>query len=981
MPRSPKQRQLSVRIASLLRSGYVLGSFALLAPFAAQAGCDNLAPASGQTTTCDAAVPNPDPNPVVAAVGSSDVTVNVQTGASISVINAHGVTIRDQSLITNAGNISVTAGAFNGITSTGSGNTVANTATGTIFSQAGSGIAMQAGGTVVNDGTITAQTGTGVLFGGIAAGVLINRGTITGAAGGVTFGAGNDRLEMLGGAITGAVVQGDGADALVMTAGQLPSLNQGNGTDRVDISGGAIAGNIQQGSGIDDYLMTGGQVGSLSQGDNLDTFTMSDGRIVGAFEDGDRAAMTGGRIGRVDMKLDDNLFDMSGGTIDGNLVTGFGKDTILLSGGLIGGNISVSGGVDKVTITGGTVRGSVLMSFGNDVFTWDGGGVVNSTIDLAGDNDIAVLRNLDVDNLAVVPAIRGGAGNDNLTFDGVATNGVSRFLDWETIDVTNATQLTFDGSLFLGDVATAIGTLNVDASSILFGGGGGGRIEALSFGQLAQVNNAGQIDLTNGGTGPTDTFTIAGNYVGNNASLLLETALGDDSSASDKLVISLGNASGSTGLAVANAGGAGAATLQDGIMVVEAANGATTANGAFALNSTVAAGAFEYFLFKGGVSADTTENWYLRSTLVATPPSPNAPGPIPAPPPPAGPNTPLPIPSPTTPPPTPGATPATAPVGTVIPLYRIEAPTYAVVPPAIHELGLATLGTFHERQGEQALLQGDGALPAAWARVIGQDTEQNWSGTVSPTFDGTLWGMQIGADVFARQSESGHRDHAGLFIGRTRMDGDVRGFALGWNNLTVGEVEFDDSHLGVYWTHIAPSGAYLDGVIVGSRFDGDATSDRSVGVDIDGDGTMFSIEGGYPFALGENWALEPQAQVIWQQLSFDDQQDRFSTIAFDAEDAVTGRVGVRLIGKHENSWLQPYLKANYWHGFGGTDSVRFGTDLIDSEQRFNAFEFGGGLIARFSDKVSFYLTGDYMVDTGDEERKTFEGNLGMRITW
>ncbi|WP_246094214.1 autotransporter outer membrane beta-barrel domain-containing protein, partial [Mesorhizobium norvegicum] len=39
--------------------------------------------------------------------------------------------------------------------------------------------------------------------------------------------------------------------------------------------------------------------------------------------------------------------------------------------------------------------------------------------------------------------------------------------------------------------------------------------------------------------------------------------------------------------------------------------GATT----FALDAPVAAGAFEYYLFKGGVSAGSEENWYLRSTL------------------------------------------------------------------------------------------------------------------------------------------------------------------------------------------------------------------------------------------------------------------------------------------------------------------------------------------------------------------------------
>ena len=79
----------------------------------------------------------------------------------------------------------------------------------------------------------------------------------------------------------------------------------------------------------------------------------------------------------------------------------------------------------------------------------------------------------------------------------------------------------------------------------------------------------------------------------------------------------------------------GAATLQDGIMVVEAANGGTTARGAFALSGPVAAGAFEYFLFKGGVSAGTDENWYLRSTLARrrrrTEPDRRPPSPAPAP--------------------------------------------------------------------------------------------------------------------------------------------------------------------------------------------------------------------------------------------------------------------------------------------------------------------------------------------------------------
>ncbi|RUV01459.1 autotransporter outer membrane beta-barrel domain-containing protein, partial [Mesorhizobium sp. M7A.T.Ca.TU.009.01.3.1] len=413
-------------------------------------------------------------------------------------------------------------------------------------------------------------------------------------SGNVSFGVGTDRIDMQSGTITGTV-------------------DQGGGTDFFTIGAGTVAGNVQQGAGIDDFNMSGGQIGSLNQGDGLDTFTMTGGRIVDFFDDGDRAVMTGGRIGRVNMKLDQNYFNMSGGTIDRNLVTGFDKDTIILSGGTIGGNISVSGGNDSVTVTGGTVGGDILMSFGADNFVWNGGGIIYGSVDLGGDNDTARLSNLTNANIGATDAISGGAGTDALTLDNVKLDGVSRLQNWESIDATNDTELTMDSNLVLGDSGTGTGSLSVDAASTLYGGGFNAAIQAFTAGQLAQVTNAGRIDLTNG-TGATDSLTISGNYVGLGGLLLIQTELGDDSSASDKLVLSSGTASGSTGISVVNLGGAGAATTQDGIMVVQAINGATSGATTFALDAPVAAGAFEYYLFKGGVSAGSEENWYLRST-------------------------------------------------------------------------------------------------------------------------------------------------------------------------------------------------------------------------------------------------------------------------------------------------------------------------------------------------------------------------------
>ncbi|MGI6851191.1 autotransporter outer membrane beta-barrel domain-containing protein [Mesorhizobium sp. 1B3] len=765
--------------------------------------------------------------------------------------------------------------------------------------------------------------------------------------GNVVFGAGRDRIEMQSGTIAGTVDQGQGDDSFV-------------------IGGGAVAGNIQQGAGLDSFHMTGGTIQSLNQGENLDDFFMSGGHIIDFVEDGDRAVMTGGRVGRVDMKAADNLFDMSGGTIDRNLVAGFGNDTIILSGGTIGGNISVSAGTDSVTITGGSVAGDVLMSTGADTFTWDGGGTVAGTVDLGQDDDTATLRNLGAGQIGGTATLTGNLGNDRLTFDNVATAGIARFQNWETIGATNGTALTFDGNLVLGDSGSGTGAVAVDASSTLLGGQANGGIAAFTAGRLANVTNAGLIDLTNGGSSATDTFTIAGNYRGDGGSLLLQTELGGDASPSDKLVISGGTASGSTSIGIVNVGGSGAPTEANGILVVEALGGAITAPGAFSLNGSVAAGAYEYLLFRGGTTAGVGENWYLRSALVPTvdPTEPSAPPMLPDP----------------IVPPTPGATRVE---GEFVPLYRIETAADAVVPPAAYYLEMATLGTFHERRGEQSLLQSAGWMPATWARMFGQDTEVKWSGTVAPTFDGSLAGFQAGFDIYGSESPSGHYDRAGFFVGYARMSGDLRGQALGWNDYAVGSLGLSGTSIGGYWTHVGPGGWYLDGVMMGTWYNGSTTSSRHVAIDLDGTGFTASLEGGYPIALTPGWTLEPQAQIIWQTTSFDDRHDGFSTVVFDNESDFTGRIGLRLQGDMPDGGvpMKPYLKTNLWHGFGSDQGLDLGGDPIITELDGTSLELGGGVVANLTDKVSLHVTGDYTTNLGGEKRRILEGNIGLTVKW
>lgn len=100
--------RLSIGMACLLRAPSTL------------AVCDNLAPASGETATCNANAPNPSTLPVVAVAGSTGVTVLMLPGAGISVNNSSGIVIRDSSTVQNFGTIQNTADSFDGITSAGS---------------------------------------------------------------------------------------------------------------------------------------------------------------------------------------------------------------------------------------------------------------------------------------------------------------------------------------------------------------------------------------------------------------------------------------------------------------------------------------------------------------------------------------------------------------------------------------------------------------------------------------------------------------------------------------------------------------------------------------------------------------------------------------------------------------------------------------------------------------------------------------------
>jgi Autochaperone Domain Type 1 len=186
----------------------------------------------------------------------------------------------------------------------------------------------------------------------------------------------------------------------------------------------------------------------------------------------------------------------------------------------------------------------------------------------------------------------------------------------------------------------------------------------------------GDVLLISGGHTPGTTG--GGTFIASGGRLLLDTVLNDGgaNSRSDVLVVdgTAVGAGGATRLFARNAGGAGALTPNDGILVVQALDPGRSANGVFTLgNAPLVAGPYEYTLFHGGVGADATNgNWYLRSTLncTLTPTLPEC-GPEPVPPTPVTPN------------------------------FRAETSLYAAIPSMALLYGRNLLDTLHERVGEE----------------------------------------------------------------------------------------------------------------------------------------------------------------------------------------------------------------------------------------------------------------------------------------
>nr|MDN1569109.1 autotransporter outer membrane beta-barrel domain-containing protein [Escherichia coli]MDN1598205.1 autotransporter outer membrane beta-barrel domain-containing protein [Escherichia coli] len=386
------------------------------------------------------------------------------------------------------------------------------------------------------------------------------------------------------------------------------------------------------------------------------------------------------------------------------------------------------------------------------------------------------------------------------------------------------------------------------------------------------------------------TLTVKGNYVGNNGQLNIRTVLGDDKSATDRLIVE-GNTSGSTTVYVKNAGGSGAATL-NGIELITVNGDESPADAFRQGDARIAAGAFEYQLKQQG------KNWYLTSYQSVNEEDNSAEG-------------------------------NSESTETPTPVLRPEAGSYVANLAAANTLFVMRL---NDRAGE--------------TRYIDPVTEQERSSR--------LWLRQIGGHNAWRDSNGQLRTTSHRYVSQLGADlltggftdsdswrlGVMAGYARDYNSThssmsdyrSKGSVRGYSAGLYATWfaDDISKKGAYIDAWAQYSWFKNSVKGDELAYESYSAKGATVSLEAGYGFALNKSfgleaakytWIFQPQAQAIWMGVDHNAHTEaNGSRIENDANNNIQTRLGFRTFirtqeknsGPHGDDF-EPFVEMNWLH--------------------------------------------------------------------
>ncbi|MCO6514180.1 MAG: autotransporter outer membrane beta-barrel domain-containing protein [Snodgrassella sp.] len=333
-----------------------------------------------------------------------------------------------------------------------------------------------------------------------------------------------------------------------------------------------------------------------------------------------------------------------------------------------------------------------------------------------------------------------------------------------------------------------------------------------------------------------------------------------------------------------------------------------------------------------------------------------------------------------------------------VPIYAEPVSGYVQMPTVDMELGFTTIGTLHERRSENQTNNINSANNTAfsdtqqqtWGRVVVEHLDKN--GKKRLDTGGSQSVLQIGHDfILDNNAKTGARRHIGGYVSYGHNENDFRDQYRAENGYIVddhytGKGRTDAVSIGGYGTFYGNNGGYVDLVsqVTYLRNKYNARSNESVHQN--GWGAALSAEAGKSFIVyGNNWFVEPQAQLVYQYLSLDDFNDRYRHIDQHNPSALRGRMGMRFGYNGDTTDNLPpssfYGIANIWHDFVNPKSVDIGRDTLKEEYAKTWGEIGAGIQWSITRQSDFYGDVRYEKNFGSDKRKGFKGTLGYKYTW
>lgn len=465
------------------------------------------------------------------------------------------------------------------------------------------------------------------------------------------------------------------------------------------------------------------------------------------------------------------------------------------------------------------------------------------------------------------------------------------------------------------------------------------------------------------------TLTVNGDYVADNATLVMNLALSDDKSGGDKLHIT-GNSSGVTQVQVHNAGGQGSKTIE-GIELIKVDG---SQNGEFKQDGRIVAGAYDYAL-----TQDSNGYWRLNSTLTSGDPGEVGEG-------------------------NDGegssgegdSGEGNEGGGVISPEKPQPKRTHRARPEVgsyIANLAAAS-NMFTLRASDRTgvtdyfdTITGKYEKTTLWLRnkaAHGHFNEN--SGQLKSTTNSYM--TQLGGDVAQWSLNGIDRFNLGVMAGYGNAKSLTRSKLTGYS--AKGQVNGYNSGFYAGWQQdsVMKTGGFIDTWTAYNRFSNSVKGEGIGQESYKSKGLVASIESGYTFTFGDekNRSLQPQAQVIWMGVKTADYTEQNGThVRASGNNNVQTRVGLRAALDDQGRWAEgknlrftPYADLSWLH-----NSRKFGSKMDDvlieqaGSRNIGAAELG--LDAQLHKKIS--LTGNITQKVGGKGFNESSASLGLKVSF